>query len=110
MWAFPTATGFHIANVLLHVGLGAALGIVALFIARKESRLGWSTSFSWSEYGCADFESRCGAIGSDDEVPAIGLGHSGYFRSESGAEAEDDGDGAPDKRHRAGGEYGQCGG
>ena len=42
MWAFPTATGFNVANVLLHVGLGAALGIVALFVARKEPRLGWT--------------------------------------------------------------------
>jgi Flp pilus assembly protein TadD len=42
LWAFPTATAFNVANVLLHVGLGAALGIVAILIARREPRLGWT--------------------------------------------------------------------
>ena len=42
LWAFPTATAFNIANLLLHVGLGAALGIVALLVARQEPRLGWT--------------------------------------------------------------------
>lgn len=42
LWAFPTATAFTVANLLLHVGLGAALGIVCLLIARHEPRLGWT--------------------------------------------------------------------
>jgi len=42
LWAFPGATSLNIANLLLHVGLGAALGIVALFVARREPRLGWT--------------------------------------------------------------------
>ena len=42
LWAFPMATAFNVANLLLHVGLGAALGIVALLVARKEPRLGWT--------------------------------------------------------------------
>jgi Flp pilus assembly protein TadD len=42
LWAFPSATAFNVANLLLHVGLGAALGIVGLLIAGRESRLGWT--------------------------------------------------------------------
>ncbi|HEX4748216.1 MAG TPA: tetratricopeptide repeat protein [Bryobacteraceae bacterium] len=41
LWAFPTATAFNVANLLLHVGLGAALGIVALIWARANLRMGW---------------------------------------------------------------------
>ncbi len=42
LWAFPMATAFNVANLLLHVGLGAALGVVAILLARKEPRLGWT--------------------------------------------------------------------
>jgi tetratricopeptide (TPR) repeat protein len=42
LWAFPTATAFNVVNVLLHVGLGTALGVVALLVARNEPRLGWT--------------------------------------------------------------------
>ena len=42
LWAFPLATTFTVANLLLHVGLGATLGVVALLVARKEPRLGWT--------------------------------------------------------------------
>ncbi len=35
LWAFPMATAFNVANLLLHVGLGAALGVVALLLARN---------------------------------------------------------------------------
>jgi tetratricopeptide (TPR) repeat protein len=42
LWAFPAATAFNVANLLLHVGLGAALAIVALLVARREPRLGWT--------------------------------------------------------------------
>jgi 4-amino-4-deoxy-L-arabinose transferase-like glycosyltransferase len=42
LWAFPTATAFNVANLLLHVALGAALGIAALLVARQEPRLGWT--------------------------------------------------------------------
>jgi Tfp pilus assembly protein PilF len=42
LWAFPSATAFNVANLLLHVGLGAALGIVGLLIAGREPRLGWT--------------------------------------------------------------------
>ncbi len=42
LWAFPVATTFTVANLLLHVGLGAALGVVALLMARREPRLGWT--------------------------------------------------------------------
>ncbi len=34
LWAFPTATAFNVANLLLHVGLGAAVGLVALLLVR----------------------------------------------------------------------------
>ncbi len=39
LWAFPTATAFNVANLLLHVGLGAAIGIFALILSRAEPRL-----------------------------------------------------------------------
>ena len=39
LWAFPTATAFNVANLLLHVGLGAVLGIAALVFARADMRL-----------------------------------------------------------------------
>ena len=42
LWAFPLAITFTVANLLLHVGLGATLGVVALLVARKEPRLGWT--------------------------------------------------------------------
>ncbi len=42
LWAFPLATAFTVANLLLHVGLGAALGIVALLLTRSEPRLAWT--------------------------------------------------------------------
>ncbi len=41
LWAFPTATAFNVANLLLHVGLGATLGIAALMLMRAEPRLSW---------------------------------------------------------------------
>jgi len=42
LWAFPLATAFNVANLLLHVGLGAAVGIVALLLVRQEPRHGWT--------------------------------------------------------------------
>src|SRR5205823_2985048 len=39
LWAFPTATAFNVANLLLHVGLGAVLGVGALLLSRAEPRL-----------------------------------------------------------------------
>ena len=42
LWAFPSATAFNVANLLLHVALGAAVGIVALLLARVEKRLLWT--------------------------------------------------------------------
>src|SRR5579863_5329494 len=41
LWAFPTATAFNVANLLLHVGVGALLGVAALFWARVDLRLSW---------------------------------------------------------------------
>ncbi len=41
LWAFPSATAFNVANLLLHVGLGAVLGVAALFFARVEIRFTW---------------------------------------------------------------------
>jgi tetratricopeptide (TPR) repeat protein len=41
LWAFPSATAFNVANLLLHVGLGALLGVAALFLARVDVRVGW---------------------------------------------------------------------
>jgi tetratricopeptide (TPR) repeat protein len=38
LWAFPAATAFNVANLLLHVGLGALLGIAALILSRAEPR------------------------------------------------------------------------
>lgn len=32
LWAFPMATAFNVANLLLHVGLGAAVGLAALVL------------------------------------------------------------------------------
>jgi len=37
--AFPTATAFNVANLLLHVALGAAVGVLAIGLARVEPRL-----------------------------------------------------------------------
>jgi Flp pilus assembly protein TadD len=42
LWAFPAATAFNVANLLLHVGLGAAVGILAIILARSDVRLGWT--------------------------------------------------------------------
>ncbi len=42
LWAFPTATAFNVANLLLHVLLGAAVGILALIWARVEGRWLWT--------------------------------------------------------------------
>jgi tetratricopeptide (TPR) repeat protein len=42
LWAFPTATAFNTANLLLHVALGAAVAIVALLLTRIETRLVWT--------------------------------------------------------------------
>ncbi|MBV9613506.1 MAG: hypothetical protein JO091_13615, partial [Acidobacteriaceae bacterium] len=39
LWAFPAATAFNVANVLLHVLLGAVLGVVAVLLARAEPRV-----------------------------------------------------------------------
>ncbi len=41
LWAFPTATAFNVANLLLHVGLGALAGIAALIFARTDLRFSW---------------------------------------------------------------------
>lgn len=41
LWAFPTATAFNVANLLLHVAAGALLGVVALYLTRAERRLLW---------------------------------------------------------------------
>jgi tetratricopeptide (TPR) repeat protein len=41
LWAFPTATAFNVANLLLHVGLGALIGIAALLLSRTEGRMIW---------------------------------------------------------------------
>lgn len=41
LWAFPAATAFNVANLLLHVVLGGALGIAALFLARAEMCFTW---------------------------------------------------------------------
>jgi tetratricopeptide (TPR) repeat protein len=39
LWAFPAATAFNVANLLLHVGLGAVMGVIALLLARPQPRL-----------------------------------------------------------------------
>ncbi|MGH9582976.1 MAG: tetratricopeptide repeat protein, partial [Bryobacteraceae bacterium] len=41
LWAFPAATAFNVANVLLHIVLGAAVGILAVLLSRAQPRLGW---------------------------------------------------------------------
>ncbi|MGA8026838.1 MAG: multiheme c-type cytochrome, partial [Bryobacteraceae bacterium] len=41
LWAFPTATAFNVVNLLLHVALGAVVGIVALILSRTQPRLMW---------------------------------------------------------------------
>src|SRR5579875_4153554 len=41
LWAFPAATAFNVANLLLHIALGGALGIAALFLSRAEMRFTW---------------------------------------------------------------------
>ena len=38
---FPTATAFNVANLLLHIGLGAVVGVIALLFLRKEPRQIW---------------------------------------------------------------------
>ena len=35
LWAFPTATAFNVANLLLHVALGAASGYSCATVAAK---------------------------------------------------------------------------
>src|SRR6476646_1095119 len=42
LWAFPTATAFNVANLLLHVFLGVAVAVFALILARIETRLLWT--------------------------------------------------------------------
>ncbi len=42
LWAFPTATAFNVANLLLHVGLGALVGILAVICAKTDARMGWT--------------------------------------------------------------------
>ena len=42
LWSFPSATAFNVANLLLHCGLGAGVGVLALFCAQSEPRLGWT--------------------------------------------------------------------
>ena len=42
LWAFPAATAFGVANLLLHVALGAVLGIVAVLFLRTDLRLVWT--------------------------------------------------------------------
>ncbi|MBV8570375.1 MAG: hypothetical protein JO319_07165, partial [Acidobacteriaceae bacterium] len=37
--AFPTATAFNVTNLLLHIGLGALVGVLAIALARLEPRL-----------------------------------------------------------------------
>ncbi len=39
--AFPTATAFNVVNLLLHVGLGAAAGVIGVILARKDLRQVW---------------------------------------------------------------------
>src|SRR5690349_402500 len=39
--AFPTATAFNVANLLLHVGLGAAAGVAALVLSRVNRNFVW---------------------------------------------------------------------
>ena len=41
LWAFPAATAFNVANLLLHIGLGAVLGVAALYLARADINFGW---------------------------------------------------------------------
>ncbi len=41
LWAFPAATAFNVANLLLHVGLGAVASLLALILSRTERRLIW---------------------------------------------------------------------
>jgi tetratricopeptide (TPR) repeat protein len=43
LWAFPAATAFNVTNLLLHVSLGAVVGIVALLLLRSELRLVWTS-------------------------------------------------------------------
>ncbi len=38
LWAFPTATAFNVANLLLHVALGAVMGLAAVLLWRAEPR------------------------------------------------------------------------
>jgi tetratricopeptide (TPR) repeat protein len=48
LWAFPTATAFNVANLLLHVFLGVAVAVFALILARVEMRLLWTLAASAS--------------------------------------------------------------
>jgi Flp pilus assembly protein TadD len=41
LWAFPAATAFNVANVLLHVVMGAAAGIAAVLLVQKQPRVLW---------------------------------------------------------------------
>ncbi len=36
LWAFPTATAFNVANLLIHVGLGGVMGVAALLLSRAD--------------------------------------------------------------------------
>jgi Flp pilus assembly protein TadD len=53
LWAFPAATAFNVANLLLHVGLGAVMGIMALLFWRSDSRLIWTGVAAASGAGLA---------------------------------------------------------
>ena len=48
LWAFPTATAFNVANLLLHVLLGVAVAVIALILARVERRLLWTLAAALS--------------------------------------------------------------
>ena len=48
LWAFPTATAFNVANLLLHVGLGAVAGVLAILCAKSDARMGWTILASLS--------------------------------------------------------------
>ncbi len=42
LWAFPNAPGFNTFNVLLHVVLGAVVGVLAIWCAKSDVRMGWT--------------------------------------------------------------------
>jgi tetratricopeptide (TPR) repeat protein len=41
LWAFPAATAFNVANLLLHLALGALAGVLAVMLSRIQPRLVW---------------------------------------------------------------------